>query len=84
MALSKKLGTLRPSWPPSRRRPSELIAILAHKGGGRPQPDADFAIGADKRAFGGNAPDDIFGGKRPTGALASEMRSALAMVQTVA
>jgi hypothetical protein len=37
----------------------------------------------DKGAFGGNAPDNIFGGQRPTGALASEMPSALAMVQTV-
>jgi hypothetical protein len=47
--------------------PSKLIAILAHESGGRPQPDADFAVGADKGALGGNAPDDIFGSQRPTG-----------------
>ena len=34
--------------PPSGRRPSKLIAILAHEDSRRPQPDADFAIGADK------------------------------------
>jgi len=64
---SKQGRGLRRARPPPRRRPSELIAILAHKGGGRPQPDADFAIGADKRAFGGNAADDVFGGERPPG-----------------
>src|SRR5262244_43668 len=41
--------------------------ILAHKGSGQPQPDADFAIGADERTFGGNAPDNIFGGQRSPG-----------------
>jgi hypothetical protein len=41
-----------------------LLAILAHDRGGRFESNADFAIGADKGAFGGNAPDDIFGGQR--------------------
>jgi hypothetical protein len=35
-----------------------LLAILAHNRGGRPEPDADFAIAADKGAFGGNAADN--------------------------
>jgi hypothetical protein len=45
----------------------ELLAIPAHDGSGRPQPDADFASCADKGAFGGNAADNIFGGERPPG-----------------
>jgi hypothetical protein len=49
------------------RRSSELIPILAHKGSGQPQADADFAIGADEHTLGGNAPDNIFGGQRPAG-----------------
>jgi hypothetical protein len=40
-----------------------LLAILAHEGGSWPEPDADLAIGADEGAFGGDAPDDIFGGQ---------------------
>jgi hypothetical protein len=38
---------------------------MPHDGGGRPEPNADFAVGADKSALGGNAADDIFG--RPDG-----------------
>ena len=48
----------------------ELLAILAHNGGGRPQPDAHFAIVADKGALGGNAADNIFGDQRATGGAA--------------
>jgi hypothetical protein len=49
------------------RRSSELIPILAHKGSGQPQADADFAIGADEHTFDGNASNNIFGGQRPPG-----------------
>jgi hypothetical protein len=62
---SKQGRGLRRPRPPSRRRPAELLAILAHNRGGRPEPDADFAIAADKCALGGNAADNIFGGQRP-------------------
>jgi hypothetical protein len=44
-----------------------LLAVLSHDGRRRSEPDADFAIGADKRAFGGYAADDIFGRHRPPG-----------------
>jgi hypothetical protein len=47
--------------------PAKLFSIPAHDSGGRPEADADLAIDADKRAFGGNAPDNIFGGQRPPG-----------------
>jgi len=41
---------------------------LAYQGDSRSEPDADLTIGADKGAFGGNAPDNIFGGQeRPPG-----------------
>jgi hypothetical protein len=62
---SKQGRGLRRPRPPSRRRPAKLLAILAHNSDGRPHPDSDFTIGADKRAFGGNAADNIFGGQGP-------------------
>jgi hypothetical protein len=67
-AKSKQARRFRRPRPPAPRwRFAKLLAILAHDGGGRPQPDSDFAIGADKGAFGRNAPDNIFGGHRPPG-----------------
>jgi hypothetical protein len=41
----------------------ELLAILPHDRGGRPQPDSDAAALVDKGALGGNSPDDILGGQ---------------------
>jgi hypothetical protein len=49
------------------RGPAELLAVLAHNGGCRFEPDADLAIGANKSAFGGNPPDNVFGRHWPPG-----------------
>jgi len=57
-----------------------LLAILPHDRGGRPQPDSDFAPVVDKGALGCNSPDDIpavidrelpFGAKKRSNFLAS-------------
>jgi hypothetical protein len=40
-----------------------LLTILAHKGRRRPEPDADASALVNKRAFGGNAFNNIFGGQ---------------------
>jgi hypothetical protein len=63
-ALSKQVWGFRSPRPSPWRCPAKLLAILAHKGSSWPQPDTDFAIGADKGAFGGDAPDNIFRGER--------------------
>jgi hypothetical protein len=44
-----------------------LLAVLPHDSRGRFEPDADLAIGANKCAFGGNPPDNIFGRHWPPG-----------------
>jgi hypothetical protein len=55
-----------------------LLAVLAHKGRRRSEPDTHFATGANKRAFGGNAFDYIFGGQnRPPGGASSVMAPGL-------
>jgi hypothetical protein len=63
-ALSKQVWGLRSPRPPPprRRRLAKLLAILAHKRRSPFEPDADFAIGADKGALGGDAADNLFGG----------------------
>jgi hypothetical protein len=40
----------------------DRFRTLAHQGRSRLDADAEFAGGADKSEFGGDAPDDIFGG----------------------
>jgi hypothetical protein len=41
------------------RRPTELLSILPHDRGCRPQPDCDAAALVDVGALGGNSTDDI-------------------------
>lgn len=48
-----------------RRCAAKLLAVLAHYGGGWPEPDAHAAVLIHKSAFDGNAPDNIFGGHWP-------------------
>ena len=47
------------------RRPSKLLPVSPHDRRRRFQPNADAAAMIDTGAFGGNAPDDIFGGQYP-------------------
>jgi hypothetical protein len=47
----------------SPRRPAELLSVPPHDRGRRLQPNADAATLVDIRTFGGDAPDDIFGGQ---------------------
>jgi hypothetical protein len=43
--------------------PAELLSVLPHDRCGRLKANADGAALVDKGAFGGNPPDNIFGGQ---------------------
>jgi len=50
---------------PAPGRPPELLTVLPHYRGRRPQPNANTAALVDKGALGGYSPDDILRSQYP-------------------